>query len=69
MTEFRRVPRVEGRAAAAELGRAVLLGALAVAAWIAVHSYWPADVTEPDEETRERVVRYVAGALAAVRRV
>jgi hypothetical protein len=66
MAEFRRVARVEGRAAAAHLAKGLVQAVLAAATWIGVNSYWPADVTEPDEATRARIALFVSGGLAVL---
>jgi hypothetical protein len=63
MGEFRRDPRVEGRAALVELGRTVLWGGLAVAVLVVVPAYWPEEWTEPDEATRDRIVLIAGGVL------
>jgi hypothetical protein len=63
VAEFRRDPHGEGRAALGDLGRAVLFGVIAAAAWTAASSYWPTEWTEPDESTRDRIVLYACGGL------
>jgi multisubunit Na+/H+ antiporter MnhB subunit len=63
MDEIRRDPHVEGRAALIELGRGLVWAGLATAVWIAVHSYWPEEWTEPDESTRDRIVLIACGVL------
>jgi hypothetical protein len=66
MTATRREPGVERSRALQGLRGAALYAALAAAVWWGAERAWPDEWLEPDVETRDRIVRIAAGALAAV---
>jgi len=66
MTEIRRSPQVEGRAALGRLGGALKFGVPAAVVWVVVNSYWPDEWTEPDEQMRQQIALVVCGLLAAL---